>query len=552
MTKNYSGKILYSIIFVASFLTLLFLLLGKQFINFADADTASTSVVVAGVAPNITTAPSDGGVTSTNPVNVGSDVTFTVTANDDNGDQYYMAVCKTNAITANNNATPTCTGGAWCYSGRTNDDSQATCATTTLAAWDETSDWYVFVCDYSASSQCSASSQGSGDNGSPFHVNHVPSFTAVSHNGPKDPGATITVYTTSSDPDSEHSDTVKLAVCKSTGVSGTECDGGETDTWCTSSYTASDPSCSFDFPIPAAHGATTSYVYVFDSHGFAASGGSHGTDAAVTITDVAPTVTSVSTNGGSVIALETEGTGGATTSVSTAEITDNNGCADIVSVTSSIYRSGVTCTADNANNCYYNESCTGDSVCDSGITQTYSCSVSIKYHADPTDTGAPYAAQNWLAKVYASDESSQANAVDSTGVELNSWLALDVTSAINYGSLTVGQIADGDSLPQYVTVQATGNCGIDTNISGTQLTSGSNSIATSSQKYAATAVAYSSANALQADATEFELNLAKTTTTATLSDKKVYWGLQIPSGTQPGTYSGVNTFSAVKAETDDW
>jgi hypothetical protein len=551
MTKSYSGKILYSIIFVAGFFTLLFLFLGKQFINLADADTASTSVVVAGVAPNITTAPSDGGVTSTNPVNVGSDVTFTVTANDDNGDQYYMAVCKTDAISANNNATPTCTGGAWCYSGRTNDDAQATCATTTLAAWDEQSAWFVFVCDYSAGSQCSASSQGSSDNGSPFWVNHRPTFTAVSHNGPKNPGAAITVYTTSSDADSGASDTVKLAVCKSTGVTGTECDGGASDTWCTSSASASDANCSFNFPTPAAHGATTSYVYIFDNHGFAASGGSHASDAGVTVADVAPTVSSVVTNGGNPIVLEAEGTGGATTTSHTAEVTDNNGCADITGVTTSVFRSQATCTSDDNNSCYYNEACTGDSVCDSGITQTYNCSVSIKYHADPTDTGSVYAAQNWQTKVFASDESAQANA-SSTGVELNTWLALDVTSAINYGSLSVGQIADGTSLPQNVTVQATGNCGIDTNISGTQLTSGANSIATSSQKYATSAVAYSSATAMQASATELELNLAKTTSTATLSDKKVYWGLQIPGGTPSGSYSGVNTFSAVKAETVDW
>ncbi|MBP6890954.1 hypothetical protein KBC01_01245 [Candidatus Parcubacteria bacterium] len=551
MSSYHSEKTLFIFIFLVGILTTAFLISQKNFLNIADADNAATSVVVAGVAPNITDGPSDGGITSTNPVNVGSDVTFTVTANDDNGDQYYLAICKTDAITANNNATPTCTGGAWCYSGKTNDDAQASCSTTTLAAWEETSDWFAFVCDYSASSQCSASSQGTGNNGSPFHVNHRPTFTALADTGPKNPGQSVTIYTTSSDADSEHSDQVFLLVCRTDGISGTQCDGGNGDTWCSSSLTASDANCSFTLPTPAPHGATTSYAYIFDSHNFAASGGSHGTDASVTINDVAPTVSSVVLNGGRVIALDAEGTAGATTTVTTMEVTDNNGCADVTGVTTSVYRSSATCTAQDNNSCYYNQSCSGDSVCDSGITQTYNCNTSIKYHADPTDVGTPYAAQNWLATGYALDQIGQGTA-DSSGVELNTWLALDVTNAINYGSLAVGEIADGTALPQYVTVQATGNCGLDTNISGNQMTSGANSIATSSQKYATSAVAYSAATALQADATELELNLAKTTSTATLSDKKVYWGLQIPNGTQPGSYSGTNSFTAVKGETADW
>ena len=109
-------------------------------------------------APTISSGPAENPAsTSTSPTNVGSDVTFQATAIDGDGDNYYLAICKTNAITANNNAPPTCTGGSWCVSGSTASASQASCATTTLAAWDTSNPWYAFVCDYHASdSKCSS------------------------------------------------------------------------------------------------------------------------------------------------------------------------------------------------------------------------------------------------------------------------------------------------------------------------------------------------------------------------------------------------------------
>ncbi len=557
--KKRSGKVLFIIIFVLGFLTAFLFLARNDFLSSILADSAATSVEVSGAAPIITTAPSDGGVTSTNPVNVGSDVTFTTTASDANGENYYLAVCKTDAISANNSAAPTCTGGFWCYSASTVDDAEATCSTTTIDAWSETEDWYVFVCDHSASSACSSpGAEGTGDNGSPFHVNHAPPFSDAVNDGPKNPGETVTITATSNDDDNDHTaDTVMLVVCKTQGVTGTACDGGGSDTWCTSSLAASDPDCGFTVPTPTVHGALSTYVYVFDSHDFASDGGTHNTAESPVINDIAPTVSSVALNSGSIIDISGggEGVAGSTNITVTAEITDNNGCTDVTGVTTSAYTTAVgvgSCTEDDNNNCYYDVSCTGDSVCDSGITETYSCTVNFKYHADPTDTGTPDAAETWKNTVYALDGSAQGSTELSTGVELQSYLALDVTSAIDYGSLAIGEIADGTSLPQNVDIESTGNCGLDVEVSGTQLTSGANSITTSSQHYATTTAVYSAALVLQDSATEFELDLKKTTTTATLSNDLMYWGLQIPDGTLSGSYSGTNTFTAKKAETGDW
>ncbi len=540
-------------------LTLLFLsiFLAADLVKLVEADTAATSVTVTGAAPTITGGPSDGGVTSTNPVNVGSNVTFTGTGTDSNGDDYYLAICKTDAISANNNATPTCTGGGWCYSAPASTTVEASCATTTLAAWSEQSAWYAFVCDKTSGSQCSASSQGTGNNGSPFHVNHAPSFSAilVDGNNAKNPGATVTLFTTSTDTDTAHSDTVSLVVCKTQGVTATACNGGDGDTWCTSTAVASDPSCSFAIPTPTAHGTTSTWPYIFDSHNFASDGASHNAEKTIAINDVAPTVASVTLNGGATIDVSTggEGPSGAINVDITGAVTDNNGCADVATVTSSAYTSDIGvagCTVSDST-CYYNQSCTGGS-CTSGITKTYTCTVSFKYHSYPTVTG-PKAASAWKSTVYATDGAAQGSVeITGDGVELSNYLSLDVTNAIAYGSLAIGAIADGTALPQTAFVSSTGNVGLDANFSGTNMASGGNTIAVGQQKYATTAVAYSAGKALTTSAVLEALRVKKPTSSSYVTVTSTYWGLQIPAGTQAGEYTGTNTFTAVTAPNANW
>lgn len=530
--------------------------LSGELMRVADAgNTAATSATVTGAAPTISGAPSDGGITSTNPINVGGSVTFTATGNDANSDQYYLAVCRTDAITAVNNATPTCTGGEFCYSVPTNSDAQATCATTTAAWMAETSSWYAFVCDKTNPSQCSASSQGTGDNGSPFHVNHQPSFTNATNNGPKNPGASITVTATASDADSTHSDTVFLLVCKTQGISGTQCDGGNDDTWCSSTLSASNPSCNFNVPTPAAHGSTSTYVYVFDSHNFGASGAVQNSEEAITVNDVAPTVSNVTLNSGSSIDVSSGGEGptGSVNISATGDVTDNNGCTDVSSVTTSAYTTDIGaggCSAQTGNSCYYNVSCTGGS-CTSGITKTYTCTINFKYHADPTDSGAPKDASTWKNTIYASDGSAQGSGELSTGIDLLSYRSISVSDSIAYGSLQIGQITNGTALPQPATVNSTGNTGLDVNIKGTDMT-GSGTIAATYQKYATTAVAYSAGTSLTNNDVLWALRVKKPTTTAHISATTTYWGLQIPSGTAAGSYTGTNTFTSVTPPSGSW
>ncbi len=132
----------------------------------------TTTVGVGNVSPLFTVTPSDGGSfdgsatvdTDGNPTAVGSDVTFTATAKDVNADQYFMAICKTDAVTSGGASAPTCDGGAWAIATEANSDAQASVTYTALAGDPESNDWYAFICDKVAGGSCYPAN-GSGDQG---------------------------------------------------------------------------------------------------------------------------------------------------------------------------------------------------------------------------------------------------------------------------------------------------------------------------------------------------------------------------------------------------
>lgn len=130
-----------------------------------DGPTLTTTVSVGNLSPVFTATPGDGGSDSTSPTVVGSDVTFTATAMDVNTDQYYLAVCKTDAITAGNNSAPSCDGGAWAISTVTNSSAQASVPYTTLVGDAESNAWYAFVCDKFAGGGSCYPANGAGDQG---------------------------------------------------------------------------------------------------------------------------------------------------------------------------------------------------------------------------------------------------------------------------------------------------------------------------------------------------------------------------------------------------
>jgi len=554
---------LFFILFLVVILNLVFYALKVK------ADNASTTAAVANKAPTFTAGPAENPAsTASSPTLVGNNVTFQATATDKNGDQYYLAICKGQGITAGSNGPPTCTSGQWCISSATNSGSQASCSYQVQQTDASSNDWYAYVCDKNTSGQCSSYSQGSGDSGSPFYVNHQPTFTSFSDDSPKDPGGTVTFSTTASDQDG---DNVILYVCKSNDFNGSTCGaGGE---WCHSSASASNPTCQYNIPNVFPDDDYAAYGYIVDSRGLQASGGSQGSNSVLTVNNVAPSISA-----SSIQVLDTDESGYLTLTVEQGQTTgfkvkftvvDNNSCqksgggneiaSAVVHLRTSDLSQSQCDEAGEANNndCYpVQVSCSQDAGSCNGTSDsdaTWTCTFGLQYHADPTVAGTPKASYQWVAAVKATDDDgANSGLVDSTTYsnELDTFVAYDLTtSTIAYGSLDPGT----DSSEQSLGLKATGNVGLDSQVSGTDMTSGSDTIAVSQQHYnLQSGQGWGSGTALSATATEVELNCKKTTITATPETKNIYWILRVPDPQPAGSYSGTNTITGVIGEPNEW
>ncbi|MEK7193509.1 MAG: hypothetical protein AAB652_01850 [Patescibacteria group bacterium] len=257
----------------------------------------------------------------------------------------------------------------------------------------------------------------------------------------------------------------------------------------------------------------------------------------------APTVSGVTINSSTAIILTPAAT---TTIIARASTSDPDGAGDIRYATSTIYRSGAGGTANcpaNNSNCYQlaSSSC---SFTDS--TSTVSCSAEIYYFADATDASSSYSGENWLARITVTDASSNATAsTTASGVEMSTLLAIDVTtSSINYGSLTPSSTTGGTN--QILSIKNVGNSSSTLKISGTALTLGSNSIATSSQHYATSTFTFGGfEQVLSSAATAVSGFLLTSPTSTNTVSSPTYWGIEVSTGKATGTYTGVNTFTAV-------
>lgn len=550
----------FSFLILLVFSTLLlctFLLIPQS----AKSESVSSTVIVGNTAPVFDGNPAENPESdTTTPTNVGTDVTFIATAIDSNGEEYYLAVCKTNSITAVDGGPPTCGGGEWCVSGTTSSNTQATCNyNVDVTDTEESYAWYAFVCDdHSSGSLCSSVSQGTGDSGSPFAVNHSPIFNAISNDSAKNPGQSVTWNTDASTTDSDidgDDDTIKLLVCTTAGVTNGACDGTEL---CSSLFVANDPSCSYLIPVPTADGVYDAFVHIIDNHEFESTDPLQESNSQYTVSNVSPVVSNVSINGGTDIDLAESTTEPV---IVTADVADNNGCVitEITGVESSLYRSGVTyanCDTigdSDYDSCYPVLACSQSSC--AGASATYSCTFDLKYHADPTDANTQYPLETWFSTVVATDDDlAEGSDEDDTGVDVNSLTAMDITPEIDYGSLSVG--TNTGNLNQTTTITATGNVGLDELLSGTDMDDGDSHVITVNyQKYDTSAVLYSAATSLSAVDTEAELNVAKTKSIglSTVPEfEDTWWGIEIPPGTVSGVYNGTNTVTAVKGETVNW
>jgi hypothetical protein len=574
-----------------------------------QAGTATTSVTVLNTPPLWSVDAQEYIESSTSsPTNAGTNVVWVGTAHDDNAESYYLLICKTTSTpTANSNNPPTCAGGAgnqWAVSASTASDVQATSTYTTTSTDPQINVWVAWICDGNgAFPQCNTTfKQGTGTSSSPFVVNHWPAFTAATDNSPAIPGAVVTWFTSSSDPDNftGASDTVRLWVCKANDFSAGACGAG--GTYCSSTLSTANPSCSSTLAIPFQDGNWPSHTYVVDQRNFAAASTTapiaQATDTILVVSNVAPTISSSS------ISLQdpSSATSSLTLTGAQAETAgfkvvftaaDNNACqnktsgAEILATSSivNVYRSGLgqaSCTTAgqyNPNNCYpaaatssWTISCSQNGGSCSGATDSdaiFTCTFPLWYVADPTDganaTDTQFFAQTWISSVRATDDNGATSTLveASSGNELLSFLAYTLnTSAIAYGSLSPG--SSTNPIVATTTVTATGNVGLDETLYGDDMcttypscaVSVTSTISIVNQKYATSSVGYASSTAFAAAAnpgSTLQINIRKSTVTSTPATGTTFWGIQIPATiTLAGDYTGKNTIIGIKGEAQSW
>ncbi|MCA9366448.1 hypothetical protein KC722_02610 [Candidatus Kaiserbacteria bacterium] len=576
---------------------------SKEFKTVEAQSTATTSVTVLNTPPQWTELAYEQTESSTStPTNSGDTVTWVGTATDSNSENYQLLICSTNATPTPGTSVvdPQCGAGAtlWAVSASTASGVQASAATTTTEAFVEENDWVAWICDaIDTNARCNSTySTGlNATNSSPFYVNHRPTFTLFYDDSPAGPGSVVNFYASSSDADViDTADTLQLVVCNDPDYNTSTNQCGAGGTLATSTLSTGDQTASYTIVIPTQDQDYTAYGYIVDEHGHEATGATQGSDSTLSVSNVAPSVSpaAITLNGGSDITLTQEA--GETTGFTLQfTATDNNSCEnasagdEITGYILSVFRSGVgssTCDGTsgsyNANNCYpsgvssaiWNLSCTASSTSCTGpsdTTQIYDCTFPLWYIADSTDgtsTVSYYNTENWVAAVSPIDDdfATGTYSVGSTGQELNSLLAMALnTATIPYGELEPG--TDTGTLSATTTVAATGNVGLDQELSGASMcptysgvtpctSSATSTIPDFSQEFGTSALSYGSGTDLSSTTPqELELNVLKSQATSTQATGITYWGIAVPGTiTLAGLYTGENTFTAVASEPAEW
>jgi hypothetical protein len=544
---------------------------NKNFIDFsldAKADQASTTVTVMNAPPWITAGPAENpSSTSTTPVNVGGSIGFQVTATDGEDDSYWLIVCTTTAATSTiATPQPTCVGGNYlCLSPISSSTVQASCTYNNVKNEpSETRSWYAFVCDnHAGDPRCSVvGAQGAGDSGSPYYLNHPPSlvnaYTSVDN---QPPGGVFTIYAEATDTDTTGgADEIEMYACATN--SWTLASGCASTTLCTASSTAPDVSCQYTDTAPTKDMAYNYWVFIKDWHEL--TGTSNGDTSTYTITNVAPTISNVTLNGGQNIGLNIKNAPGVDILASSTSVTDNNGCSDLVSATSTIYlgtvAGGANCAA-NDNNCYktaaaycFFSGCTGDP--DVDATATLVCSTTMAFHAIPTDADSAAAITSWFVRITAWDEAAFGSGSYTTvdGVEVISTAALEVNqNLIDYGIIQAGM--DTGTRNSTTTIVNYGNTPIDTDVSGTDMLRqgiGPELVGIERQEWSLSNFAYGVGTDTSSTTPATADVVIGRPISATDVVDDIYWGIWLPLGIPSDDYEGENTFTVVEDLDGNW
>jgi photosystem II stability/assembly factor-like uncharacterized protein len=252
-----------------------------------------------------------------------------------------------------------------------------------------------------------------------------------------------------------------------------------------------------------------------------------------------PVASAVSLNSGSSITLTED----STTAVScTATVTDGNGCATITGATAKIFRTGMTAGCASApENCYV-PTCTQNSGSCSGggdLDATYTCPISLEYYADPTDTGSPFASDDWTCTVTPSDNVGAGTSGSGT-TEINSLFAVKIPDGYVNDFGVVERGTNTADFNQNATLKNSGNRNMDLEVSGSDWTCTVGSVSVGNVKYQALEFDFNSGGTtLSSTPTLFGLNVCPACYVDT------YWGFAAPAANARGTCSGSATLNPV-------
>lgn len=582
-----------------------------------SSSTATTSVTVLNTPPTWDVDAVELFESSTSsPTNVGTSTVWVGTASDANGEAYYMLVCRSSS-TPNDTNPPTCNGGAgdtWGISSLTSSGDAATVTRTALVGDAERNEWYAYVCDTNLGDpECNISlsgQQAGNPTDSPFHVNHAPSFTVFTDNSPTLPGSTVTWFATATDTDSVGgADAIRLHVCRDQDFDTVNDVCGPGGFWSSSTLAIGDnPQATYTITIPTQDTDYEAWGYVVDEHGFEATGAGHDSDSTLTVENARPYVSS-----STIILYDTEnGTSSLDTDLQPRvdggqtfgfgiqfTVNDDNSCEafgggqEIATATINVFRSdigldnGTGCNSAgqyNENYCYpYDEPLFGSNVScyevpgDCGgpgsASVTWECTFPLWYIVDPTDAGSPNPGDDWRASARVQDEAlqseygtlSSADVAANTSSQMIQFLSFTATgSPIAYGSLTPG--SNTGTLIATTTIFATGNTGLDQNLSGDAMCEDyplpcsfatADTIFVEFQRYgtSSSGILFNNGTPLSTSSSpvEVELNLGATDDRTATSNADTYWGIEIPSNlTYAGDYLGRNFIEGVVAEAVDW
>jgi hypothetical protein len=273
-------------------------------------------------------------------------------------------------------------------------------------------------------------------------------------------------------------------------------------------------------------------------------------------TNTPPTASSVLLQSGNAVFTPNAGT--TKTITGTATVTDVDGCSTLASPVAKFYRSGAGISGSDDANIRYTMSCSQDGgSCTGGAdtTATYTCTASIQYYADPTDSVSPQPTENWVMNLTPFDTIGSGTAATDT-IEMNSLVAASATSAISYGALNLG--ANTGSTNQNVVVQNQGNVRLDLNLSaysgsfgdGLSMSCSTGTVPVGNEKYFKTPFTYASGGTAFTSANvEEDADLLKST--GSPSTMTIYTGFGLPSSGVDGSCSGVVSVSPVHDTTND-